>query len=147
MHRCAVMKLNRTTYALSLATVGLLMFACDNAKKGSASMGTPEMQAGGTVAQKKADGAIVDRLAAARCDQEAGCKNVGPGAKYDSRKVCLDTLRGSIGNELNTYNCPRGLDTDGIGRCMSAIAGEECSHPFETLTRFDKCRTSAVCMK
>jgi hypothetical protein len=128
--------------------MGLILLACEASSKGPALAGTPEMQASGTGAQTNStDMAVVDRLAAARCDQEATCKNIGPGAKYDSRKVCVDALRGSIGNDLNGYNCPRGLDRDAIDRCMAAIQSEECSHPFDTLTRFDKCRTGAVCMK
>ena len=41
----------------------------------------------------------------------------------------------------------RGLDSDAVDRCMAAIKSEECSHPFDTLTRHDKCRTNAMCMK
>jgi hypothetical protein len=29
----------------------------------------------------------------------------------------------------------------------AAIKSEECSHPFDTLTRYDKCRTGSLCMK
>jgi hypothetical protein len=97
--------------------------------------------------QKGADTAVVDRLAEARCDQEQGCKNIGPGAKFASRTVCMDQLRGGIANDLNAYNCPGGLDSSGVDRCMAAIKSEECSHPFDTLTRYDKCRTGALCIK
>ena len=30
---------------------------------------------------------------------------------------------------------------------MAAIKSEECSHPFDTLARFDRCRTDSVCMR
>ena len=97
--------------------------------------------------QNRADQSVVNKLATARCDQEQGCNNVGPGAKFASRDVCLDQLRGSIGNDLNAYNCPRGLDSDATDRCLTAIKTEECSHPFDTLQRFDKCRSGAICIK
>ncbi len=143
----AVMNTNRTTYLLSLATLGLLLLACDSSSKGPALAGTPEMQPSGTGAQTHADSAVVDRLAAARCDREASCRNVGPGAKYGSPSVCANAVRGSIGNDLNAYDCPRGLDGDAIDACMSAIRSEECDHPLDTLTRLEKCRTGALCMK
>jgi hypothetical protein len=146
MHRFASMNILRTTYTLSLITGGMLL-ACGAANEGPAVTGTPESQAGVTSSQRTADKDIVDRLATARCDQEQGCKNIGPDAKYASRSVCNDQIRGSIGNDLNAYNCPRGLDRDGVDRCMGAIKSEECSHPFDTLTRFDKCRNGALCMK
>ena len=143
----ALMNTNGPTYALSLATMGLLLLACDSSSKGPALAGTPEMQPSGNGAQTRADSAVVDRLTAARCDRETSCKNVGPGAKFDSRSVCADAVRGSIGNDLNAFNCPRGLDGDAIDACMSAIRSEACDHPLDTLTRLEKCRTGALCMK
>lgn len=59
----------------------------------------------------------------------------------------MNQLRGSIGNELNAYNCPRGLDSDAVDHCMTAIKNESCEHPFETLSRFDKCRTGNLCIR
>lgn len=135
----------RTIYGLALTTAGLL-YACGGANQGTAVHGTPEGQTAITSAQQNADATVVDRLTEARCDQEQGCKNVGPDAKYASRKVCTDQIRGSIGNDLNAYKCPRGIDRDAVDRCMMAIKSEECSHPFDTLTRYDKCRTGALCM-
>jgi hypothetical protein len=140
------MRIFTTIYGLSFTTAGLL-FACGGANQGPPVTGTAESQTGVTSSQKYADTTVVDRLAAARCDQEQGCKNVGPGAKYASRSVCMDQIRGSAGNDLNAYNCPRGLDRNAVDRCTAAIQSEECSHPFDTLTRFDKCRIGALCMK
>jgi hypothetical protein len=142
----ATMNILRAKYTLPLAITGLL-FACGGANQGPAVTGTAEPPASPTGSQKGADTAVVDRLAEARCDQEQGCKNIGPSAKYVSRAVCMDQLRGSIANDLNTYNCPGGLDSAGVDRCMAAIKSEECNHPFDTLTRYDKCRTGALCMK
>ncbi len=132
-----------------IGSLGLLALAaaCNSPGQGNAMPGTPEMQATVTPTSSTADKAVVERLASARCDQEEGCKNVGPGAKFASRNVCMDQLRGTIGNSLNTYNCPKGLDIDAVDRCMAAIGGEQCSHPFDTLSRFEKCRTDLVCMR
>jgi Family of unknown function (DUF6184) len=143
---CATMNIFRTTKGLLLTTTGLLL-ACGSANRGPAETGTSQSRTGVTSSQKTADTVIVDRLAAARCDQEQECKNVGPDAKYASRSVCKDQIRGRIGNDLNAYDCPRGLDREAVDRCMAAIKSEECSHPFDTLTRFDKCRTGVLCMK
>ncbi len=145
MHSLATMNILKLISGLSFTATGLL-FACGGANQGPAVTGTPESQAGVTSSQKHADTSVVDGLASARCDQEQGCKNVGPGTKFVSRGVCMDQMRGSIGNDLNAYNCPRGLDRDAVVRCTAAIQSEECSHPFDTLTRFDKCRTGALCM-
>jgi hypothetical protein len=140
------MNILKKVYGVSLTTTGLLL-ACGGANQGPAVAGTPESQTSVTSSQKRSDAVVVERLTGARCDQEQGCKNVGSGAKYASRDVCMDQIRGRIGNDLNVYNCPGGLDSDGVDRCIAAITSEECSHPFDTLTRYDKCRTGALCMK
>ena len=132
----------KTMFGFSFASAGLLL-AC-GANPGPAVVGTSDPP---TTNQKNADAVVVDRLSVARCDQEQGCKNIGPDAKFASMSVCTDQMRGSIGNDLNAYNCPHGLDSDGVERCTAAIKGEECSHPFDTLKRYDKCRTGAICMK
>ena len=66
------------------------------------------------------------------------------GSRRQIRVTRTDQIRGSIGNDLTAYKCQRGLDRDGVDRCMVAIKNEECSHPFDTLTRFDKCRIGAL---
>jgi hypothetical protein len=140
------MDLMKTMYGLSLTAVAMV-FACAAENEGTPVAGSPTSQTHVTSAQTHVDAVVVERLSAARCDQEQGCKNIGPGEKFVSRSICMDQVRGSIGNDLNAYACPRGLDSEAVDRCMAAIKSEECNHPFDTITRDDKCRTSALCLK
>jgi hypothetical protein len=121
------------------------MFACGASNRGTPVAGT-STQTELTSAQS-VDATVVARLSGARCDQEQSCKNIGPGAKYASRSVCTEQIRGSIANDLNGFECPRGINSDALDRCIEAIKSEECSHPFETMARQNKCRTSGLCMK
>jgi hypothetical protein len=125
---------------LSVVTVGLLV-ACGGAHQEPAVSGT------GVSSAQRADSAIVGQLAGARCDREQRCNNVGAGQKYASQNVCMDQMHGSLANDLNTYECPRGIDESQLDRCMTAIRSEECSHPLDTIARMEKCRTGALCMK
>ena len=136
------MNIYRTMGALAVTATGLLL-ACGGANQDSAA---PEAPPGVANAQAS-DKAVVDQLASARCEREMTCKNVGPDQKYASRGVCMDQMRGNLANDLNAYNCPRGIDNIALDHCMAAIRSEECSHPIDTLTRFDKCRTGALCLK
>jgi len=131
--------------ALPLTITGLLL-ACGGATEGPAITGTPQ-PAGVTAPQGEADMTVVDRLASARCEQEQSCNNIGPGAKFASLSVCREQVHGGLANDLNAYKCPRGLDSVGVDRCMAAIKSEECNHPFDTLTRYDKCRSGALCLR
>jgi hypothetical protein len=90
---------------------------------------------------------VVEQLAAARCDREQGCSNIGGGRSYASRNVCLDTMRGSIGNDLNAFNCPSGIDRANLERSKLAIREEHCNDAVATISRAQNCRTAALCLK
>ena len=100
-----------------------------------------------TEAQNRADQSVVAKLAAARCDHEQKCNNIGQGQKYTSREMCKQQLASSTSNDLNATSCPRGLDQDAVNRCMNAISNEQCSVSIDTLSRMADCRTDALCMK
>jgi hypothetical protein len=100
------------------------------------------------VTNLQADASVVDRLSNARCDREESCNNVGDGKRYESRRVCQHQMRGDIANDLNSYQCPRGIDGAAVHQCLMAIRSEECgAHPIEAITRMNKCRSGAMCMK
>lgn len=125
-----------------MASTGVLL-ACG----GSNANTQPEYPGSGVTNAQKVDSSVVNRLSEARCDREQTCNNVGAGQKYASRGVCMDQMRGSLANDLNAYNCPRGIDDAQLDQCMTSIRGEECGHPFDSLSRMEKCRTGAICMK
>jgi hypothetical protein len=137
---------------ISLASVGALLLACehtDDRNVAAATPGSVPQPMGATNPQaREVDASIVDRLANARCDREQACNNVGDGRKYASRHVCVEQLHGSLSNDLNSYQCPSGIDGRAVDQCLSAIGNEECgAHPVEAITRIDKCRSAAMCMK
>jgi hypothetical protein len=141
---------SRALVSISVA-VGALLFACehnDGAGGPAASGPSSDEQLGRTNAQGVgADAAVVEQLSAARCYREQTCDNIGGGRKYASQDVCMNQMRGSIGNDLNNYNCPRGIDRAQLEHCMLAIGNEECSHPLDTITRMTKCRSDILCLR
>jgi hypothetical protein len=149
------MKTIHTLVAVSLAGAGMMALGCEHTDRNVATespAATPVSQPmGATNAQAlgpTVDPGVVDRLANARCDREQTCDNVGDGRKYASRHVCMDQQKGSIANDLNSFQCPRGIDGAAVQQCLSAIGGEECgAHPVEAITRMDRCRNGAMCMK
>jgi hypothetical protein len=140
-----------TLVSVSLASAGMLVLGCEHTDRSVATSSPSEQPIGATNAQpagNTVDASVVDRLANARCDREQTCDNVGDGKTYASRHVCLEQQKGSIANDLNSYQCPRGIDGAAVQQCLSAIGGEECgAHPVEAITRMDRCRNGAMCMK
>jgi hypothetical protein len=130
--------------ALFLWTTTVSIFGCEGPDRGTPALASPS---GAAESQAHTDDAIVGDLATARCQREASCNNIGGGQKYASHEVCMDQMRGSLANDLNTYNCSAGIDRVALDHCMVAIKAEECSHPLDTMARVDKCRTGALCMK
>jgi hypothetical protein len=140
------MKTRRFAVSLTLAMFGCIL-ACDHPATHDSTPDVRSPPSGVTNVQARGNGEMVDALASARCDREVGCKNVGAGQKYASRDVCLDQMRGSIGNDLNPQNCPLGLDRSHFDACLAAVRAEQCDRPLDTLARVQECRTSDMCLK
>jgi len=90
---------------------------------------------------------VVDSIADARCDREAQCNNVGADRTYASRTACVTKLRGDGMNDLSEANCPNGVDSKQLDKCLADISGERCDSPLDTLSRVAACRTGALCNK
>jgi hypothetical protein len=106
-----------------------------------------EPPSGVVEAQNQADQRVVDRLAAARCEQEEKCDRIGTGRKYASRYVCETQLRSDTTNGLNAQSCPRGIDQGAVDHCLKAIQAQPCAPILDTFTRITDCRAGAMCMK
>ncbi|MGH7434384.1 MAG: DUF6184 family natural product biosynthesis lipoprotein [Polyangiaceae bacterium] len=96
---------------------------------------------------QESDAVIVERLSQARCRREDWCRNVGDGQAFASQEVCLDTMRGGFGNDINQYKCPQGINGVRLERCALAIQREQCDEPLDTITRMDKCRSASLCVQ
>jgi len=150
-----------TIVVVSLVSAGILTLGCEHPQDRNVATSAPApapepasatyAPRGATNAQSRSnsvDASVVERLTRARCDREQFCENVGGGKKYASREVCMGSFRSSIGNDLNSYQCPSGLDGSAVQQCLSAISGEECgAHPVEAITRMERCRKGEICMK
>jgi hypothetical protein len=102
---------------------------------------------GVTNAQNAATERVVDRLAYARCDHEQMCNNIGNGRKYATRDVCMDQVRGNANNDLNAYNCPRGINRGAFNACISALRSGQCNFSLDTISRENDCRSGTLCMR
>lgn len=149
MHAIAPMKPTIPAIALSLV-MGLTVAACvhdtgptPNPPQPAAGTGVP---AGVTNAQNQADLGIADQLAAARCDRAVACNDIGDGHMYVSRTLCMDQVRGNLGNAVNSYTCPRGVDRGAVDRCLVAISEAECGKP-SAVRDTPECKVEALCLR
>jgi hypothetical protein len=88
----------------------------------------------------------VNDIVNARCDLEQRCSNIASGKKYDSRDMCESKLQGSTADDLNMKDCPHGVDQGKLSKCLSDIKAESCGNPFDSLSRWNACRTGQICL-
>jgi hypothetical protein len=90
---------------------------------------------------------VVDRLTQARCGRERRCDNVGDGRRYATYQACVDQVRRTVATDLNAYNCPRGIDPNGLDPCLKSLQIGDCKLSVNRLDQETNCRGRALCMK
>jgi hypothetical protein len=87
------------------------------------------------------------KIAAARCDREMRCGNVGPNEKYPSREACVTKNEADKRGDINASECTLGVSQTGLLDCLRAIRDEDCGNPLDTVARLNACRSGNVCLK
>jgi hypothetical protein len=87
----------------------------------------------------------INEISAARCDREVRCGGVGPDETYATRDQCIFELNSAGYDDLDAEACPKGLDQNEVGKCLSEIAAERCGAPLDTLERLVACRSASLC--
>jgi len=137
--------INRT---IPLFATGLfLLAACDHQDTTGSTItpATTTRTTSGSTLAAPVDGHAIDELAAARCDREQTCNNVGNNKSYATRDVCVQKLRADGQNDLTNGSCPNGISRLALDKCLADIRGERCDHPLDTLSRLNSCARASLC--
>jgi hypothetical protein len=89
----------------------------------------------------------VERIVAARCARETQCNNIGDGKHFSNHEGCASELRGKVGDDLKPSECPAGVDSKAIDKCLDTIRTESCNNPIDTVARLAACRSGELCVK
>lgn len=87
-----------------------------------------------------------DSIAEARCARESTCNNIGADKKFSSNDDCMARIREDWRDDLNSRECPGGINQSELNECLTAIRNEECSSPFDTLSRVAECASGQICV-
>ena len=104
----------------------------------------PTPAIGGGPTETTADSAV-SRLAAARCNVEARCRNLGPHERYTSYQDCLAKLESEKRAEITAANCPKGVDEEQLKGCIQAIRTDDCGNATDAISRVNECRLASLC--
>ena len=88
-----------------------------------------------------------DQIAAARCEREKECGNVGADKTYSSGPDCVARIQNDWKDELNSRECPGGINQHELDECVSQIRAEACGNPFDTLARITECTQGQICVE
>jgi hypothetical protein len=146
--------LHSTRYLVVLGCVAALG-ACNRDRDRAADRdrpATPTTQDPGTTTVTGANVSLTNEAAVgwiveARCTREATCNNVGADKRYGNRDSCVSKLRADMKDDLNTRDCPKGIDRKELDECLAEIRTEGCNNPIEKIERLAACRTSDLCLK
>jgi hypothetical protein len=97
--------------------------------------------------QAAADARIVERIANATCDREQSCGTIGPGAYFETRDLCLKSVREKTGLALNAVACPAGIDLKAFQSCITSLEASQCAQPGDEITRAARCPPADLCMR
>jgi hypothetical protein len=128
---------------ICLGAVTLPFFAvgCSNTPPAEHPVETALAHPIATVETKSASSSIAE----ARCAREDRCENVGNDKKYSSTQDCLNRIKADWADDLNARECPGGVNDDQLDECLKEVRHEECSSPFDTLSRIAECTASQIC--
>jgi hypothetical protein len=70
--------------------------------------------------------AAVEAVADARCARAQRCNDIGPGLKYASRSDCTLSTRAEWSEELNRFDCQRGVNERALNACLRELSEGRC---------------------
>jgi hypothetical protein len=132
----------KSTLRTSSIVIALLGFAaCSHDSRPAEHSGAP----GASVSARQLKG-VVDDISDARCELEQRCDNIGAGQSFDNRDACETKMRASIADDLNTQDCPHGVEHSKLSACLAEIRSEKCGNPMDSMSRWNTCRKGALCI-
>ena len=137
--------MKQSHWALSTLIASLtLSVACSKSTEGEPAM-RPASATNPDPATSQTTVNGINEISEARCDREVRCGGVGPDKTYGTRDQCIFELNSAGYGDLDAEACPKGLDQNELGKCLSEIAAERCGRPLDTLERLVACRSAMLC--
>lgn len=128
------------------ATFALLAAAChkDEAQP-AANPSAGSVSPAAVPERTTATASATESIAESRCAREERCENIGDNRKFSSTDDCLARIRADWKEDLNARECPAGVNQPELRECLTEIRNEDCSSPFDTLSRVAACTSGQIC--
>lgn len=88
-----------------------------------------------------------EQIAESRCEREQQCGNIGNDKTYHTSDECFTRIQSDWREELNSRQCPGGINQSQLNECLAQIRGEACENPFDALARITACTAAQICIE
>jgi hypothetical protein len=88
-----------------------------------------------------------EQIAEARCEREQQCGNIGADKTYTSSPSCVARIQSDWREDLNSRQCPGGINQKELNECLGKVRDEACENPFDTLARITECTAAQICIE
>ncbi len=89
-----------------------------------------------------------ERIAAARCNYEQKCGNVGATADFKDRNHCLQVQRKDMRESLDG-DCQYGVSKSDLSDCLTEVGNQDCAGvgmAIDVVERSFECSSSELCL-
>jgi hypothetical protein len=139
-------------YLAALCGVSALALACSHDTQREPSTARNEQYVdsshpGPAMAPASRTRSAAEQISRARCEREQQCGNIGADKTFSSAQDCLARIQNDWKDDLDTRQCPGGINQQELDECMSEIRSEDCGNPFDTLARVAECTKAQICVE
>ncbi len=88
-----------------------------------------------------------EQIAESRCEREQQCGNIGNDKTYTTSQECVSRIQSDWREDLNSRECPGGINQKELNECLGQVRGEACENPFDALARITECTAAQICIE
>jgi hypothetical protein len=136
-----------TLFRLGLCVVGLSAWAaagCHRVSEPAPTTAAKEIAALPPAARART---AAEQIAESRCEREQQCGNIGNDKTYTTSGECLTRIQTDWREDLNSRECPGGINQKELDECLGRIRAEACENPFDALARITECTAAQICVE
>jgi hypothetical protein len=148
------MKRASVVFCLTLSSIGIA--ACEKEREEpmtpAAQAGTPTMDETTQSQASQSKSGVTDSqrsakvIAAARCEREVRCNNVGADGAFASQEECVASVEPATRSQLEARQCPAGVEQVELDECVEEVRDQDCTSTTGSIELVAECSTSELCL-
>jgi hypothetical protein len=140
-----------TGTTLAFAAVALVVGCASKNEDPTPAAGANEMRVeNGKMEARVSAAEATPKIAAAECEREMKCKNVGESLKYSSMEHCQKSKIDELAKDFNEdEDCKNGISQKDLDECITKTTDQTCTGASSVVTNMERsaeCGSNDLCM-